>query len=116
MEEYEELIPFIKNLLRSNIHKIKISGKILGKIEKKHGISIEEVMSCLNDSRDLIAVKKGVPRRVHDEPYDLIFRKSRNRSIFVVILHRTLKKDLFLVTAFESSKAYEQLLKKYKNA
>lgn len=116
MEEYEELVPYIKNLLRNNIHKIKISGKIKGKIEKKHGLFIEKVMSCLNDPKGLIAVEKGVPRRAHDEPYDLIFRKSRNRRIFIVILHRTLRKDLFLVTAFESSKEYEQLLKRYKNA
>lgn len=114
MDEHEELVPYVKNILRNNSHKLKVSGAIKGKIENKHGLSMNLVMSHLINPDNLIAVEKGIPRRVHDEPYNLIFQQGKRSRIFVVILYRSLKKDLFLVTAFESSKEYEQLLKNYK--
>lgn len=114
MEVYEELVPEIKNLLRNNAHKLKISGKIKRKIEKIHGILINDVLSHLNDPKDLTAVEIGVSRRAYDKTYHLMFQKDKKYHIFVAIIHRTLKNDLFLVTAYKSSKEYERLLKNYK--
>ncbi len=51
MEEYEEPVPYIKSLLRNNVHKLKISGKIQRKIEKLHGVPIDEVIAYINDPK-----------------------------------------------------------------
>jgi len=102
----------IKKLLsNAKPEKFKISDSVRFKIERIHGVPVEDVMRNLQNPDSLICIEEQPSREPHDETYGLVFEKSKNRKLFIVITYKTLKDVIFIVTAFSTSKKLEKLIK-----
>lgn len=105
----------MKKLLRNTKpERFKISGSVRFKIERIHGVPVEDVLSSLQNPGSLICIEQQPSREPHDETYGLVFEKSRSRKLFIVITYKTLKDLIFIVTAFSTSKKLEKLIKRPK--
>ena len=104
---------YILKLLKSHRpEQIKITEKTAYKIENVHDIKIEEVKNRLSNPKDLESVEEQPSRHESQRTFQLIFRKSSKKSLFVIITENKDSGTLFLVTAFETSKKLEKLIKR----
>lgn len=101
----------MKKFLKRNKN-IKITPKTRRKIEKIHLLNIEEVLYMMRNPGNLVVVEQQPSRRAHDETYMLCFQKNKRKILIVVITYKRLKKKIYLVTAFGSTKKLTKLVKK----
>ena len=110
MEGYHN---YIKRLLKSRkLDQIKITDKTAYKIENVHGIKVEEVKKHLSNPEDLESVEEQTARHEKQRTFQLIFKKSSKKRLVIVITENMDSDMLFIVTAFETSKKLEKLIKR----
>jgi hypothetical protein len=108
-------VPEVKSLLRNTRpERFKVKQSIRYKIENIHGVSINEVLSNLRGPNSLVEVETQPSRRKHDETYKLYFEISKRKRLIVVITNKSLKRQVFVVTAFHTTKKMDKLVKKLK--
>ncbi|MBI2232921.1 MAG: hypothetical protein HYU56_03290 [Candidatus Aenigmarchaeota archaeon] len=104
----------IKLLHSCKPEQIRITEKTSHKIQHVHGVKLEEVKSKLLDLEHLESVEEQPARHESQRTFQLIFKKSSKKRLFVVITENTESGTIFLVTAFETSKKLEKLIKRGK--
>ena len=103
----------IKKLLRRiKPERIKISNKVRFKIESVYGIKVKDVIENMRNPCMLKHVEEQPSRKPHDETYSLVFELSKRRKLFVVITYKTLENKIYIVTAYQSTKKIEKLIRK----
>ena len=104
-------VGYVKNLLK-NIGKelIITSDKVKLKIEITHGLKFDDIANQLLNPKALEAVEEQPSRTDNERTFRLIFKKSSQKRLCIVI---TEKPDgtIFVVTAFESSKKLDKLVR-----
>lgn len=104
---------YIMKLLRSyKPEHIRITEKTVHKIEYVHGVEIEEIKANLMNLGNLENVEEQPSRHKNQKTFQLIFKKSSKGRLFVVITVNMDSDTIFLVTAFETNKKLEKLIKR----
>ena|SRR3989344_3090584 len=104
---------YVIKLLKSyKPEKIKLTDKTAYKIENVHRVKIEEVKKHLSNPEDLESVEEQLARHEKQRTFQLIFKKSSKKRLVIVITENVDSGMLFIVTAFETSKKLEKLIKR----
>lgn len=104
-------VPRMKKLLRNTKpERIKIKPNIKSKIEKRHGVDINEVLSNLKNPDKLIHIQQQSSLKPHDDTYKLIFELSKRKKMIVIITYKSLKKIIFIVTSYYTTKKKDKFI------
>lgn len=108
-------IDYIINLLKKyREDQIKVTDQTRDKIENGHKISIKEVIDHISNPEGLEGFEEQEARREKQRTFMLVFKKSSQKKLCIVITENLGENMLFVVTAFESSKKLERLIKRGK--
>ncbi|HIG97254.1 MAG TPA: hypothetical protein HA230_02815 [Candidatus Aenigmarchaeota archaeon] len=106
-------IKYIINLLKDyREDQIKVTNETRDKIENGHKISIKEVIGHLLNPESMKGFEEQEARREHQRTFMLVFKKSSQKKLCIVVTENLDTDTLFVVTAFESSKRIDRLIKK----
>lgn len=100
-----------KLLVNTQSEKIILTDKVKLKIEI-HGLTAENVLAHLKTPKNLLLVQGQEARRQSDRTFRLIFKESENKKIIVVVTEKVPEKEIYIVTAFPSTKKAEKLIRK----
>lgn len=62
----------------------------------------------------MIGVEAQQSRNPNDKTFRLAFGESKDKTLVAVIRKRSIENDVFIVTAFSSSKKLEKLIRKHR--
>jgi len=100
----------MKGLLRIT-RRIGITNRTRLKIRTIHNQNLEEVFNSLRNPSNLIAVQRQPARRPHNSSYKSCFRKTRRKTLVAVITYKAIRKEIYIITAFTSTKQINKLIK-----
>lgn len=102
----------IRKLLESTPpEKIILRDHIKSKIENFHKLPVDSVFHHLRNPENLLLVQEQEPLQPGSRTFRLIFKESESKKIVIVITEKP-DKEIFIVTAFPSTKKAEKLIKK----
>ena len=105
-------VSYIRELLKNTPEeKIILRDRIKSKIEDFHKLPTDSVFHHLKNPENLIIVQEQEPLQTDSRTFRLIFKESESKKIVIVITEKP-DKEIFIVTAFPSTKKAEKLTRK----